>query len=223
VLTLHPTSTVATLDRPTVARRAAELVAVFVALPLAVRSGLLPGPRLALLAAVTAGAVLLLGRSRRFDLSRLWSGRLRGEWSGVLTRSAVAALAITALALWLEPARFLALPRERPALWLAGLALYPILSAWPQEVLYRVFFFERYAVLFGTGRALVIASGVAFALLHVVYPNLVAPLLSLPAGLVLAWRYQRTSALGPVWLEHSLYGLLLFSLGLGNFFFDGRG
>lgn len=35
-------------------------------------------------------------------------------------------------------------------------------------------------------------------------------------------RYQPTGTLGPVRLEHSIYGLLLFSLGLGSFLFDGR-
>jgi hypothetical protein len=39
-----------------------------------------------------------------------------------------------------------------------------------------------------------------------------------PAGLVLAMLYQRTRTLGPVWLEHTLYGAALFTLGLGSAF-----
>lgn len=65
-------------------------------------------------------------------------------------------------------------------------------------------------------------NALAFALLHTVYPNAVAPLLSLPAGLLLAHTYQRTGRVGPVWPEHVLYGTLLFTLGLGEFFYDGR-
>lgn len=214
---------VAVLDRTVLAWRFGELIALFLLLPLAVRAGLLPAPRLLVLGMVTGAAVLVLRRDPGFEVASLWAGRLRGHWTGLLGRVAAAALLISALALWLDPARFLAMPRERPGLWLAGLLLYPILSAWPQEVLYRAFFFRRYAALFGSGGSLVVASGVAFSLLHLVYPNLVAPLLSLPAGLVLAWRYRRTGALGPVWLEHAVYGVLLFSLGLGNFFYDGRG
>ena len=34
--------------------------------------------------------------------------------------------------------------------------------------------------------------------------------------------YRRTRAMGPVWLEHVTYGLLLFTIGLGEFFYDGR-
>jgi len=210
------------LDRPALAWRAAELVALFVALPLLVRSGALPGPRLLVLAVVTGGVAWVLLRDG-LDARALWSGRMRGQWSGLALRSALAALIIGGLALWLAPDRVLAMPRQRPLTWLAGLALYPLLSAWPQEILYRVWFFRRYQRLFPSPAAMIAASGLAFALLHLVYPNLVAPLLSLPAGLVLAWRYHRAGTIGPVWAEHAVYGLLLFTLGLGGFFYDGRG
>jgi hypothetical protein len=50
----------------------------------------------------------------------------------------------------------------------------------------------------------------------------VAPLLSAPAGLLLALTYRRTRSVGPVWLEHVIYGLLLLTLGLGEFFYDGE-
>jgi membrane protease YdiL (CAAX protease family) len=219
----YPFPAAAVLDRAALARRAAELVALFILLPLVVRAGLLPVPRLAVLAAVVTGAILVLHQDPDFKVASLWAGPLAGAWRGLLARVGLAGLVITALVHWLDPTRFLAIPREQPALWLAGLALYPFLSAWPQEVLYRAFFFKRYAVLFGSPGALVVASGLAFGLLHVVYPNLLAPILSTPVGLILAWRYSRGGALGPVWLEHALYGLLLFSLGLGNYFYDGRG
>lgn len=216
-----PTSA-ATLDRSTLALRLGELLAIFIGLPLAVRLGLIPGPRLLVLGVVTAGALVALHRDPGFDAASLFSGPLLAGWRSLLARAALAAAAIGLLVLWLAPGDALAAPREHPGLWLAGLALYPLLSAWPQEVLYRAFFFRRYAPLLGEGRRMVAASGVAFAALHLVYPNPVAPLLSLPAGLVLAWRYRRIGALGPVWLEHSLYGLLLFTLGLGRYFYDGR-
>jgi hypothetical protein len=69
---------------------------------------------------------------------------------------------------------------------------------------------------------MVASNAIAFGFLHVIYPNTVAPLLSIPAGLLLAITWRRFGRLGPVWLEHAVYGLLLFTLGLGDFFFDGR-
>ena len=41
----------------------------------------------------------------------------------------------------------LVLPRQRPGLRLLVLLLYPLLSVYPQELLYRTFFFQRYGAL----------------------------------------------------------------------------
>lgn len=100
----------------------------------------------------------------------------------------------------------------------ALVVLYPLLSAWPQEVIYRAFFFHRYRPLLGE-RGLLAGSAAAFALLHVVYADPVAPALTLPAGLVLALRYARSGSLLAVAAEHALYGIAVFALGLGKAFF----
>jgi membrane protease YdiL (CAAX protease family) len=202
---------------------AGELLGLFVLLPLLVRWRVIAAPRLAVLALVTAVCIGLLWRDRSFDPSRLFSlGPLRGSLRSIGVRALLAAAIITALVLLLRPAALLSMPAREPWLWLAGLALYPFLSAWPQEVIFRLFFFHRYAPLLGTGGSMLAANAVAFGFLHTIYPNSVAPLLSVPAGLLLALTWRRTRSLGPVWLEHTAYGLLLFTLGLGNYFFDGR-
>jgi hypothetical protein len=209
--------------RPALAGRAAELLGLFAVLPFLVRWRVVAAPRLLVLGLVTAGCIAVLLRDPSFDRRVLFSlGRLRGSLRAIGARALVAAAVIVGLVLLLRPEALLAVPRRSPGLWLAGLAIYPFLSAWPQEVVYRVFFVHRYGRLFGSEAGLLGANAVAFALLHAVYPNPVAPLLSLPAGLLLARTYRRTGTMGPVWLEHSLYGLLLFTLGLGGFFYDGR-
>jgi membrane protease YdiL (CAAX protease family) len=210
-------------SRPTGAALAMELTGLFLVLPLLVRWRVIAAPRLAVLALVTLGCIGLLWRDPTFDRSRLFSlGRLRGSLGSIALRGLLAAVLIGALVLLLRPSALLAMPIREPWLWLAGLALYPFLSAWPQEVVFRLFFFHRYAPLLGTGGTMLAANAVAFGFLHVIYPNALAPLLSIPAGLLLGLTWRRTGRLGPVWLEHSIYGLLLFTLGLGDFFFDGR-
>jgi hypothetical protein len=211
------------LSGPVAAARVAELAGLFLLLPLLLRWGVVALPRLVVLGLVAAGCIALLWRDPAFDRRRLFSiGDLRGSLSAIAVRGLAAAAVVVALVLALQPGALLAWPRKDPALWLAGIAIYPFLSAWPQEVVYRVFFFHRYRGLFADPRSLVAANAVAFGTLHTVYPNLVAPLLSLPAGLLLALTYRRTRTVGPVWLEHVIYGLLLFTLGLGEFFYDGR-
>lgn len=214
---------VAARERLAVAGRIAELLGLFGLLPLLLRARLVPAPRLLVLAVVTAGCIGVLWRDPAFDRSRLWAlGSLRGSGRALGLRAALAAAVIWTAVMLLRPAALLALPRHEPALWVAGLAAYPFVSAWPQEILFRVFFFHRYRALFSTPAALLAANAAAFGFLHAIYPNAVAPLLSAPAGLLLALTYRRTRTMGPVWLEHTIYGLLLFTLGLGEFFYDGR-
>jgi hypothetical protein len=119
------------------------------------------------------------------------------------------------------PESFLSFPRDRPWLWLAVMAGYPLLSAWPQEMLYRRFALVRYAPLVGSGGGFVLASGFAFGYAHIIFLNPVAVALSTAGGLLFAAGYARHRSLALVWLEHALYGCLIFTIGLGRFFFTG--
>jgi uncharacterized protein len=219
-----PVAATASLSATRRASLAAEWALLFLGLPVAMRLGWVPLPRLLVLGMVAAGCLSSLLADPGFERARLLSFRGLREVRGALAwRAAAAALGIAALVAWIEPARLLEMPRQHPEAWLAAVALYPILSAWPQELIYRAYFFHRYRSLFGGEPSLIAANALAFAALHLVYPNPVAPLLSLPAGLVLALTYRHTRSLGPVWLEHVAYGLALFTLGLGGYFYDGRG
>ena len=169
-----------------------------------------------------AGVMAALWADPTFDRSRLLSlGHLRAALPGIAARALVGALAVFGLARALGP-RAIPDAATGSTAWLIGLVLYPLISAWPQELVYRVFFFHRYGPLFGSRAVLVAANALAFGALHLVYASPVAPLLSVAAGALLASTYARTQTLAPVWLEHSLYGLAVFALGLGGYFFDGH-
>jgi membrane protease YdiL (CAAX protease family) len=128
---------------------------------------------------------------------------------------------VLTLATWaIFPHLFLSLPRERPLFWLAIMVLYPVLSVWPQEVIYRRFLFHRYARVFGeTG--VVLASALAFGFAHVIFLNPIAVLLTTAGGAMFAWNYARERSLWLACLEHALYGCLIFTIGLGQFFYTG--
>jgi uncharacterized protein len=202
--------------------RVFELGSLFLGLPLVVRWHLIDAPRLLVLGLVTAGAMAVLLADPTFDRSRLTSlGRIRGTLPTIAVRGLLVAVAILGFA-WILGSRSIPGAEAGTATWLFGLVLYPAISAWPQELLYRVFFFHRYAGLFSGRLGLIAANALAFGALHLVYSNPVAPLLSVGAGALLASTYSRTRTLGPVWIEHSLYGLSVFALGLGGYFFDGN-
>ncbi|MBU4565965.1 MAG: CPBP family intramembrane metalloprotease [Desulfarculus sp.] len=113
------------------------------------------------------------------------------------------------------------MPSTHPQGWLLLLLLYPILAAYPQEVVFRGFFFQRYRPLFPDPRVMILASGVSFGLAHVFYGNWVAPVIAGLGGLLFGYRYLRSKSLVAVGMEHGLWGNLLYTLGLGWFFYSG--
>jgi membrane protease YdiL (CAAX protease family) len=179
-------------------------------------------PALPLLWVVAGYAVWQLLRDPRFDRAQLWNvGQLHGRLGAIL-----AIFAVVALGLWLGVRRFApelewSFVRQHPAFWALVMAAYPVLSVYPQGLLYRAFFFERYATLFSGKWAMIVASAAAFAFLHIVFRNSLAVALTFCGGLLFAARYAQTGSLATSSFEHALYGWWLFTVGLGQYFYHG--
>ncbi len=105
-----------------------------------------------------------------------------------------------------------------PYLWLVILLIYPLFSVLPQELIFRTFFFHRYRRLFPSGGQRIWISSACFGFAHLLYANWIAVLLSSAAGLLFGYRYLKSGSTAVVIIEHSLWGLLLFTTGLGSFF-----
>lgn len=203
-----------------------EWTALFVLLPLGLRFFWKPGAAFAVMFVATAFVAVWLLRRRNFDRRLFWQGlNVRGEWKQLkrmLVRFAVCTALIAALVLFVFPQNFLDMPTERPHIWAIVMIFYPLLSVYPQELIYRTFFFERYRALFPSCLMTVIASALVFGLVHIIFQNQIAVLLTLIGGAFFAETYARTRSLRLVWLEHALYGCLIFTIGLGQFFYHAR-
>jgi membrane protease YdiL (CAAX protease family) len=192
---------------------ALEFLVVFGGVPLAI--ALLRRPGLLVLALWGGG--LIAWRATRRRVPRRQPSRIRF----VLLRFAVLAPLLT-LIVWLAaPGQFLDLPRHKPILWAAIMLLYPALSVWPQEIIYRRFIFQRYGGLLGTDFKRIAASAAAFGFAHVIFLNVWAVLLTLAGGVLFAQSYTRSGSLTAPSIEHALYGCLVFTIGLGRFFYTG--
>lgn len=110
------------------------------------------------------------------------------------------------------------LPLEKPLLFTAIFFLYPFLSALPQELAFRLFFFKRYDAIFGEKYMIFTINVIAFAYMHIVFGNIYAIIFSLIGGYIFAGTYRKSGSFLLVWFEHMLYGWLIFSSGMGNFF-----
>jgi membrane protease YdiL (CAAX protease family) len=157
---------------------------------------------------------------RSYALEWNWPG-LRTGWKDMAKIFLPAAALLTAIAYVLLPEQFLSLPRDRPQLWWKIMLLYPILSVWPQELIYRSFLYHRYAPIFGTKNGYVAASTLAFAWLHIMFLNPVAIILTFAGGWFFSKSYSKHHSLALVCAEHAAYGCLLFTVGYGWFFFSG--
>jgi hypothetical protein len=102
--------------------------------------------------------------------------------------------------------------------WLLVMILYPLLSVYPQEIIFRTFLFHRYQNLFTSQRQLIWASAVSFGVAHIIFANWAALVLSTIGGLLFARTYARHRSLALVCFEHSLWGNFIFTIGLGWYF-----
>ena len=199
-----------------------EFLILFVGLPLGYRFSPVRIPALPLLWVVTAYAGWQLLRDPRFDRTKLWNaGQLPGRLVVILCIFAVVAVGI-----WLGVRRFAPelewnFVRQNPGFWAVVMVAYPVLSVYPQGILYRAFFFERYAGLFAGRWAMILASAAAFAFLHIIFRNWIAVGLTFAGGLLFAARYAETGSLATSSFEHALYGCWMFTVGLGQYFYHG--
>jgi membrane protease YdiL (CAAX protease family) len=202
----------------------AELALLFVGFPLLFR--VLP-VRLSPLPALWLAALYCIYALRRASgpsAIRFWNAApLAGSLGSVLAVFAVAALVITAAVWWLRPQILFFFPRHSPLFWALVMALYPVLSVYPQGIIYRGFFFARYQTLFRSPATLILASAAAFAFSHVIFRSPWSVALTFAAGLLFAWRYVATGSLLVSCFEHALYGCFIFTVGLGGLFYHGAG
>lgn len=147
---------------------------------------------------------------------------------------------LVALVYAIDPEHAWFLPRERTRLWLKIMVGYPIISVIPQNIIYRVFFFHRYKSLLRGPEMdprlppqrrrerfllspLGWASAAAFCLGHVIFGNWLAMLLTLAGGVVFTYTYERSRSVGLTVIEHALYGVAVFTVGLGGSLYLPRG
>lgn len=117
-----------------------------------------------------------------------------------------------------EPENVFNLPKRNPAIWLAMLGFYPVFSAYGQEVVYRKFLFMRYHKLFQQKWVLILASGISFSFVHIVYFSVLSLVLTFFAGIYLAWLYNKTKSVLFTGIIHGILGFLIFTVGLGQHF-----
>jgi len=198
-----------------------EFLALFVALPLGLRCLPWRVPPLPVLWLATGFCLAVLLRDPTFNRSLLWNpAPLSGNLVAILVPFVLAAAAIASGVYFFAPKLLFSFVRANPRFWALIMLLYPVLSVYPQSIIYRAFLMHRYQPLFTAPLAVILVSAVAFSLMHVIFRNPLAVSLTFAGGILFAYRYQKTGSLFVSAFEHALYGCFLFTIGVGRYFYS---
>jgi membrane protease YdiL (CAAX protease family) len=105
---------------------------------------------------------------------------------------------------------------NKPKLWVLILLFYSLFSVYPQELLYRTFFFKRYKTLFKNEYVFIFINALLFSLAHLFFKNTLVLLLTFIGGILFSFTFKKTKSTFLVSIEHSIYGCWLFTVGMGN-------
>lgn len=206
------------------ARRArlwAEFAALYVVIPVTIAVALPPRQMFPALFLLTLFGLALLASTGGFEWRTLWRGWRRVPWAEAgLIALAVLAFGLAILTLLRPEARF-GLLRQNPAFLLVIWALYPLLSALPQELIFRPLFFHRYGGLIPHGPSALIVNAAIFSLAHLMYWSPVVLAMTAVGGWLFARAYV-TRGFPAALVLHAVAGNMIFAVGLGTWFYSGN-
>ncbi|MFP4845856.1 CPBP family intramembrane glutamic endopeptidase [Winogradskyella sp. PE311] len=106
--------------------------------------------------------------------------------------------------------------KTKPALWVMILFIYSFFSVYPQELIYRTFFFQRYKSLFNNESVFILINAALFSLAHIFFKNTLVMFLTFIGGILFALTYKKTKSTLLVSVEHAIFGCWLFTVGMGE-------
>ena len=142
------------------------------------------------------------------------------NWTQFWQRTFIKFLAIvvvTTVYVYLVDAKnLLVVIKSKPLLWVSILFIYSVFSVYPQELVYRTFFFQRYESLFRSNVLFVLVNAALFSLAHIFFRNILVTILTFVGGVLFALTFKKTKSTLLVSIEHALYGCWLFTVGMGE-------
>ncbi len=105
---------------------------------------------------------------------------------------------------------------NKPKLWIFILFVYSFFSVYPQELIYRTFYFMRYDSLFKNKNLFIFINAIVFSLGHIFFNSTLVLALTFLGGLLFAFTFYKTKSTLLVSIEHAIYGCWLFTVGMGS-------
>lgn len=134
----------------------------------------------------------------------------------ILVTFVLVTVATTAYVWFQDKEALFYVPINKPKLYVAILFIYTFLSVWPQEIIYRTFFFERYEALFENKTLFIFINALVFSLAHLFFRNTLVLVLTFIGGIIFGFTYLKFRSTTAVSIEHAVYGNWLFTVGMGG-------
>lgn len=179
-------------------------------------------PILAILWIAAIACAVILYRSRSFQRSMFWNMKgTREGLAGVLLRVGICSGLLLLTALIFFPDQMFQFPRTNPVIWAIVMVGYPILSVFPQGIIYRNWFVHRYRPLIEGRYKMILIATVAFSFGHIIFLNWIALALTFVGGLMFTRTYLRHHSGLLADIEHALLGNAVFTIGFGSWLYLG--
>lgn len=142
--------------------------------------------------------------------------RWKAFWKAVFIKFVVIAVLTIAYMLLTAKSDLFHVLYQKPKLWVIILFAYAMFSVYPQELIYRTLYFQRYASLFKSRSLFVFLNATVFSMAHMFYRNPLVLLMTFLGGILFALTYDKTKSTLLVSIEHTIYGCWLFTVGMGH-------
>lgn len=137
-------------------------------------------------------------------------------WKETIIKLSVIITITSLYVFWIAPDKLFSVLIQKPRLWVIILFIYSFLSVWPQEIIYRTFFYSRYEYLIKSKWLFLFINAILFSLAHIFLKSSLVLLLTFLGGVLFAFTYQKTKSTMLVSIEHAIYGNWLFTVGMGE-------
>ncbi|WP_254446531.1 CPBP family intramembrane glutamic endopeptidase [Ruegeria sp. HKCCD8929] len=208
--------------RPARLRLRIEFALFYIGAPLLIAVLFPPDWMFPALFAFTGLGIILLHLTHGFRWAELRHGWRNWSWAEVLGFSAAMTALCIAVIYATKPQATFFLLQNRPELLAVIWLGYPLVSALPQELLFRPLFYRRYGAILPQGRAADLLNAALFSFAHLMYWSWIVAAMTLAGGLLFSWAYRWRGSFFYAVLLHAIAGNILFAVGLGVYFYSGN-
>lgn len=107
---------------------------------------------------------------------------------------------------------------NKPDLWFKFSGIYILFSVIPQELIYRTFFVKRYQELIKKEWLFILINSTLFSFAHIWFQSWTVLAFTFVGSLLFIKTYLKIKSTWFIILEHSLYGVWLYTVGYGALF-----